>query len=45
MEKYENDYLRNKNIIESRFIEKEDLFSDYVDFRYKYPIDVQFKKK
>ena len=37
-------HLKNRNINKDRFILNEDKFSDYIDFRYKYPISVYFKK-
>jgi len=36
--------LKIRNINKCRFIINEDKFSDYIDFRYKYPISVYMKK-
>ena len=37
--------LKYKNINKRRFIVSRDIHSDYLDFRYKYPISVYIKKK
>ena len=36
--------LKIRNIVKDRFIINEDKYPDYIDFRYKYPISVYFKK-
>ena len=37
--------LQSKNINKGRFILSRDIYSDYYDFRYKYPISVYIKKR